>query len=287
MNTPLVVLTYPGHLLLTGITITSYFKFNSYRPVIVVLDDLSEHAWPGYIEYCKYFYSTLVNDISFITTSEIPEAKLFGRNKWVRQQIVKLYLNSVIESDLWLFTDGDVEFCCLVPLDKVPFTIVRPDTKTQVAQNRYVSKILKLNQVGIFTEHPDMNWSPGTYYHQVCVSNPPWRWMNSKILVNLQTYVKDCHGMSLSDFHLTKESQLMLITEWELLANFEQYILQRPLNLVYFPTVPITNALECTDNNIFCKTCYCADAALGREWFANRGIVVPDVIWQTISLISR
>lgn len=285
MNCPLVVLTYPGHFLLTCITIQSYFGHNLTRPVIVVLDDLSSSAWDTYVNDCTHLYLSLGIDATFVLTSALPEAHLFKQNNWVRQQIIKLYLNRLIESPSWLFSDGDIEYCCEVPVNKIPFTIVKPGSETQLQQNRYVSKLLKINQTGLIAKHPDMDWEPGKYYYQVCVSNPPWRWMNSSTLQNLQDYIQSCHDMTLAECHLILKDQLLLVTEWELIANFEHYVLKQPVDLVYYPTHPITNTfVNSTDIN-WCKTCYCTDSGLGREWFAHKGIAVSDSLWQTISSI--
>lgn len=272
MNCPLVVLTYPGHMLLTWLTIKSYFRHNENCPVIVVLDNLGSNVWSTYIEDCIRLYSPLSDSISFILASDIGPAAEFKKNNWVRQQIIKLHLDLVIKNKFWLFTDGDIEYCHLVPENKIPFTLVTEGTETQALQNSYVKTALNITDVGIRLMPKGQ---------QICVSNPPWRWMSTSILKQLRSHIEQIQDQSVTQFHL--KHQHLLVSEWELLANFEQNVLNRPLDLILYPTWPIESTPTIT--SYYCKTCYCTDSGLGREWFTHKGIAVSDSLWQTISSI--
>jgi len=130
---PLVVLTYPGHFLLTALTIQSYFKHHKHTSTTLIIDDTSSFCWPGYLEDCQQQYS----GYNIITVSSLDTAKLF-KGPWVRQQIVKLYLDTLLPFDEWFFTDGDLEYYFPAPTNVIPYVIIRGGP-VRDQQNNYVS----------------------------------------------------------------------------------------------------------------------------------------------------
>lgn len=272
---PLVVLTYPGHFLLTALTIRSYLEYHSSTEVIVVADDLSSHAWPTYLNDCQNLYWAPV-----IPVSQISTAKQFN-NGWIRQQIAKLYMDQVIDADTWFFTDGDVEYRCTAPVNSIPFTITRTGT-LRPQQNAYVARLLGIDNAGIYTEHPDMDWEPGTRRHQVCVSNPPFRTMSAVTLQQLRQHIEQ-QGLSVADVHLTVDN--LAVSEWELIANFQLHVLKQDIPLVYYPTVAIDSNQTSTVD--YCATCYETDQAYSREWWQSKGITISDRIWQQVINIAK
>lgn len=284
MNDPLVVLTYPGHFLLTGVTIKSFFKYNAVRPVVVLVDNLNENTWDGYFRDCIHFYSSLDVDVSIMPIGTLPEAHKFRKNNWVRQQIVKLYLDKLVDFKSWLFTDGDIEYCCSVPNDRVPFSVISAGSERPA--NLYVAKVLNIQNPGIITKYPTWPGLPNPItdeYIQACVSMPPWRWMDRDTLVQLRRYIESVHNMPTDAVHLKYVN--MSISEWELIANFEQHVLGRTINLIYYPAESFDRVIQTRDVN-YCKTCYCTDSGLTREWFETQGIDVSDRIWQLASTIN-
>ena len=276
---PLVVLTYPGHFLLTALTIQSYFQHNAQTSVIVVVDDLSPYTWDSYVADCQELYSTTI-----ICTSSLPEAHKFSSG-WIRQQIVKLYLDQLISKDVWFFTDGDVEYQAPAPTESIPYVFTRGGP-VQDQQNNYVAKLLGIESpVGIYAEHPHMDWEPGTHRHQVCVSNPPFRTMHSSTLRQLREYIKNLHGMELVEIHQTLKNDTYSVSEWELIASFQINILKENIPIVYYPTVPTgSNRGSPFD---YCATCFTTDSEFGREWWQSKGFTVSDEIWQILSKISK
>lgn len=272
---PLVVLTYPGHFLLTVLTIRSYLEHHAPTEVVVVADDLSPHAWNNYLTDCQNLYWAPV-----IPASQIAETKKFNSG-WIRQQIVKLYLDQVLTYDTWFFTDGDVEYRAPAPTNAIPFTITRTGA-LRPQQNAYVAKMLGIDSAGIYTEHSDMDWEPGTCRHQVCVSNPPFRTMSSTTLKQLRQRVEQ-QGQSIADLHLTVDN--LAVSEWELIANFQLNVLKEDIPLVYYPTVSIDG--NQTSSFDHCATCYNTDSSYSREWWQSKGIEVSDRIWQEVVNISK
>lgn len=275
---PLVVLTYPGHFLLTALTIQSFLKHNTADSVYVIVDDLSRFCWPDYVEDCKQLYA----NATILLVSDLAPAAEFT-NPWIRQQVVKLYLDQLLPFDRWMFSDGDVEYFFSVPTDCVPFTITRGgDTQTQ--QNDYVARVLGIDSPGIYTEHPDMNWEPETCWHQVCVSNPPFRTMHASVLAQLRAHVEHLHNQSTAQLHVNES----MASEWELIANFQSNVVGQPIDLVYYPTVSMIDPCPIADSQPnYCATCYNTDIDFGRQWWHSKGIVVTDQVWKKLSNIAR
>jgi hypothetical protein len=276
---PLVVLTYPGHFLLTALTIQSYLKFHTPTSITVIADDLSDFVWPDYLADCERQYGCKI-----ISVSTIEPAQALQHNPWVRQQIVKLHLDQILPYDSWFFTDGDVEYYFPAPHDATPYTIIRGGP-TQDHQNAYVADMLGITNPGVYAEHPLMDWYPDTRRHQVCVSNPPFRTMQSHILQKLRAYIEQLHNQTVIQLH---ERTNHLVSEWELIANFQIHVLKENINLVYYATVPMDNPPTPGQHRPnYCSTCYNSDSGYTREWWGTKGIQVSDRIWNIISKISK
>lgn len=276
---PLVVLTYPGHFLLTALTIKSYLEHHTPTEVIVVADDLSPCAWSTYLTDCQNLYQTTI-----IPVSQLTEAHKFNSG-WIRQQIVKLYLDQLIPHDSWFFTDGDVEYLCPAPGDSIPYVINRGGS-VQDQQNNYVGKLLGIAPpVGIYAEHPHMDWEPGTTRHQVCVSNPPFRTMRKSTLLQLRNYLENYHGMSVDDLHQSLDNHTYSVSEWELIASFQLHVLKEDIPVVYYPTIPLGSDRGSPFDH--CATCYNTDSAYSREWWQSKGIEISDRIWQETINIAK
>ena len=281
MTQPLVVLTYPGHFLLTALTIQTYFQHNPIVPVIVIVDDLSDHCWPNYIKDCENFYQC-----ELILMSAIAITRQFNTG-WIRQQIAKLYLDQILPYDTWFFTDGDVGYYHPAPQDVIPYVITRGGP-AQEKQNAYVSKSLGIDNAGIWAEHEHMDWEPGTYRHQVCVSNPPFRTMKTHTLQQLRYHIEKLHKKTIEELHISVIGLNNLdysISEWELIANFQIHVLKEIIPLVYYPTIPMDDINVSTYN--YCRTCYTSDSAFNKDWWKEKNIHVDDSIWYSILNISK
>jgi len=295
MNQPLVVLTYPGHFLLTALTIQTYLKFHTPSTITVIVDDLSKLAWPEYLDDCQDQYPYTI-----ITTSSIASAQEFPDSPWIRQQIVKLHLDQILPYDTWFFTDGDVEYRFPAPYNAVPYATTHGGP-VQHGQNEYIGSLLGIKNIGIYTNHCNRQWNHETksfmeswVVQQICVSNPPFRTMTAKALDQLKTHVKQHCGKDLIAVHkeiiTTPElNQRVSVSEWELLASFQHHILKENINLVYYPTVPLGEIIKYPGPNQpdYCGTCYNSDSAYSRDWWHEQGINVADRIWNEVSKIFK
>ena len=271
---PLVVLTYPGHFLLTALTIKSYLEYHpTPSKLIIVLDDLSSQVWPSYYNDCTQLYSVLVPSCKILLTSAIPQAHKFASG-WIRQQIVKLYLDTIVEHDQWFFTDGDIVFLHAVDYESIPYSLPIPTD----SQNNYICRLLGISQGGVFVNGD-----------QVCMSDPPFRTMSKKVLIDLRNHVEMIHKRPLDEVHLDYQNEKAInVSEWELIESFKKYITQENLNLVRYAPHRLENI---PDNlNFFTHqflTCYNSDSKFGREFFQKWNVNVSDDLWQILSNISR
>lgn len=277
---PLIVLTYPGHFMLTALTIQSYLQHHNPPDIVIVADDISKHAWPQYVDDCKNFYNQKI-----VPTSSLE----FLKNEscgWLRQQLLKLHLDQLTDFPTWFFTDGDIVFHYPAPKKVIPYSIVR-EKSVRERQNTFVKAMLGLDTIGIYAQHPDIDWVP-FYTTQVCVSNPPFRSMSVHDLVALRTYVENFHKQPFNDTWIDCTTRLdCSVSEWELLENFKTYILNQPSELIYYPSCHegFVKTKETTPD--FCEHHFMSDSQFSRDRFAKHNIRVTDQIWQHLEKISK
>lgn len=265
----LVITTYPGHFLLTASTIQSYLKHNPKIPVVIIVDDLSNFAWPGYLDDCQELYSHQVIPVSYL-----PGINQYKHAPWYRQQIVKLYLDQLITYNNWLSVDGDI--CFREPLrTQAVFYTVSPGGSTQQKQNAYVQKALGIASPGI--------WA---YGKQLCVSNPPIRFLTRQLLKNIRQHITQIHQKTLMELHLELMGDQYSVSEWELIENFKTHVLNESCNLVQYHTYQIGNEPKHPAKH-WCLTCYATDQEVGRTWFEQQDIKVSDSMWAKLIKISR
>lgn len=281
MQEPLVVLTYPGHFMLTALTIQSYLQHHTPPDIVIVADDISQHAWPGYADDCENFYKQKIIPASSL------ECLKNETNGWLRQQLLKLHLDQLTDFSSWFFTDGDIVFRYPAPKNVIPYSIVRGEL-VRKSQNNFVKHILGLSTVGIQAQHPDIDWEPDNIT-QVCVSNPPFRSMAAQDLVALRNYIEEQHNQQFVDVwtSCTTKFERFAVSEWELLENFKTHVQQQPSELTYYPTCPKDHAKIKQSEPDFCEHHFVSDAEFGRDELANLGIKVTDQIWQHLEKISK
>lgn len=289
MQLPLVVLTYPGHFLLTALTLKSYCKYHTPSAVVVVVDDTSPWTWPDYVEDCEQFYGTKIK-----LTSQMNVAHAFRNHPWIRQQIVKLYLDQVLEYHEWFFSDGDVVYNFAIPENITPFSVTGGGL-VQEQQNKYVSTVLKLEQVGI---KATFDQGDGSNTKQVCVSHPPFRFMQADTLQRLRQHIEKLHGKSFCEVHADivnhdldcrPNDPVFSISEWELIANFQRHVLGQELHLQYYPTYPLGDPMGilAPGQPNYVHTCFKSDKDFGPAWFESQGITVESRIWNHLSKINK
>jgi hypothetical protein len=281
MHNRLVILTYPGHFLMTLLTIKSYLAYHpAPEEIIVVADDVSSQSWPTYIRDCEELYAPYSARV--IASSSSTVAKHFAHNDWIRQQIIKLHLDLLIGRDSWFFTDGDIIFLNSVTPGTIPYTMLyESNPAITQQQNNYVCTMLGIDQPGLVVNG-----------QQVCVSNPPFRYLSSQLLQDLRSWVETKSGRQFYQTHEPfQHADSISVSEWELIENFRCYIMQQQPSLVQY--APHTVGPGCPpvgDLNFFKHqfiTCYCSDSELGRAWLESHGAAVSDHHWNLVEQIVR
>jgi hypothetical protein len=278
---PLIVLTYPGHFMLTALTMQSYLQHHAPCDITVIVDDVSNHAWPQYADDCENLYQqkiVLASSVDCVRTQ---------RNGWIRQQLLKLYLDQLTNFSSWFFTDGDIVFRYPAPKRTIPYCITRGGPVQQM-QNSFVKHMLDLTEVGIYAQHRVIVWAPNNTA-QVCVSNPPFRSMQSRDLVDLRAYIEKLHNRPFDQIwnSCVDEHGHAAVSEWELLENFKTYVQQSPSELTYYPTCAKDHTKTKQSEPDFCEHHFLSDAEYGRDELAKFNIKVTDQIWQHLEKISR
>lgn len=288
----IVVLTFPGHFLLTKLTIESLkIWFPHCKTLTVVADDVTVNQsryrsdpnrqdipWSQYIRDCEKFYQCTV----IPSSSHVCSSLHYG---WVRQQMLKLHLDQIVKFQTWFFTDGDVIFKCAVHKDIVPYTLVdvkgvalstrdpEPGEIT-MQQSFYVTKLLGVEHAGFYN----------LYNRRMCLSNPPFRFMNSQDLLDLRQHVENLHHKNFLDIHRGIElDQRYSVSEWEMLEWFKFSIKQqRPDFQEWFTDHVGRPSIKPRTCKWWCETTWNIDTDWPRSWWEQQGIVCCDRIWNLL-----
>ena len=259
MRTHCVVLTFPGHFLQTYQCIQQIKNLDAELAITVLIDDISNKTWPGYIQDCEKLYQ---EPCTFLSTVDFLDP--WSRNPWIRQQIVKLYLDKILafEGNVF-FIDGDVLLHNFPPMESVPYTTVkysgvplsqRDPHPGEVSSQQifYVNHMLHVDEGRLFINDEKY----------IGTSGCPFRDLELGLLPQLRGYVEHINGKNFSQLHLDiADDTRYSVSEWELIEVYKQQILRRKLNLV-----------KC-DKSVFHTTWSC-DVELGQNYFGNS---IPDL----------
>lgn len=276
MSLPLVVLTFPGHFFFTALTVQSFLKHHSTSSeIIIIIDDLSIRVWDSYVKDCEDYYLPFVDKI--LKTSDFEFLRKFTKSGWIRQQMVKLHLDQMVNSNQCFFTDGDIMFLNTVDPESVPYSIPTPNGITEM-NNQYVSELLGIDRPGFYIND-----------QQICVSNPAFRVLDSQMLADLRNHVENRLGVNFLDLHLPYQTQnTASVSEWELIEHFKSHVRGQTPNLIRYAPHDFTHTKYTLDffSHQFI-TCYCTDSGIGKQWFEQQGITGLDRYWPVIEKVKK
>lgn len=259
MRSQAVVLTYPGHFLLTKLTLESIKQhISGIENITVIVDDLSNLAWTEYTNECSDLYQTNV-----IRTSKLPIQNLqeLRKNPWVKQQVIKLYLDQIFPEETEIFfSDGDVVFHHNVEYMCVPY-FVRTQGHEFTLTKEYIENALGKEFSGITVNK-----------RTICANGAPFRDMHLAILPQLRNAVEKYTRKNFIDYHLSlihDNSQAM--SEWELLEFFKKSILQLDSDFYYYHLQYIDKQLD-RDPGRYFTSCFCCDKELDPTWWDTQKI---------------
>lgn len=262
-----IVQTYPAHFYQTLCCLRSVRSTMAGSEVLVVIDDHSTLCWPDYVRNCHDTYQGYVSDI--MLASRISDMQLLRDDPWLRQQTMKLLLDTVIDLDQWLFLDGDVTLLGPPPLDLVPASRVRyagvPLTERDPLPGEtssqtlfYINHMLGADFEG-FWDHEDSGLL-------ITASHPPVRTMRRDLLQGLRQHVETRFHDPLVMIHrnLARNTR-MAASEWDLMEFFRQRIWGEPAAWHW--------------DQSFCETTWSSDRELGLQWFRDRSVDIDPEIW--------
>lgn len=279
-----VILTFPGHFFQTHLCVKSLLEhYPEVARLTFVLDDVQASPWHSYRDdFVDTWQSTIDRPWHIICCSDMPKISACVAGWW-RQQLVKLTLDQILSDDQWFVVDGDVIFRsrCEVK-DHVPISR-RYDGHSRWSQmcELYVKGVLGTEQ-GIMLDQDQ----------PVITSAIPFRYLDRALLSQLRQHVESRFGCEFVDLHLTWFADQTIVadidpptrwvmSEWELIEVSRQQIQGefRP-----YQDIGSGYQIESVDqikakHNIFIHS-YKRDTDVGRAWFEQQGVTIPDSIWQ-------
>ena len=266
-----VVITYPAHFYQTELTLRS---IRTHLPtidrLIVLVDNGRQLSWPNYASLCWQVYQPY--SVNMISAASLLVSKKFYRYPWIRQQMIKLYLDQIIDCAEWILIDGDVNLL-QAPPESVrfgsrlqyqgrPLDQGDPVPGEKTSQTIfYVRHVLQDQYLG-FRDHE------GTY---ITASHPPVHDMSAKVLQSLRQHVEQLHGIDFMDLHLAiAQDTRFSMSEWELIEWYQQHYLAQ-VGPWYF-------------DQSWYETTWDSDQELGIDWFRARGLEVDPDIWSQLPL---
>lgn len=284
-----VVLTYPGHFLLTKVCLQSLKHISDLTNIKVIADDLSLHAWTNYIEDCENLYN-----VEVIPTSGNKILRSWKDNPWIRQQMVKFYLDSFVEHDVF-FTDGDCKFFTDVPRYCTPYTITKysgvPLSERDPLPGEVTSQQQNYVDTFLHNHYPPLD-DPKKIVRRgrtVGTSGCPFRDIKLDVVKELRDYVEtvfhNANGTfkNFSELHQHHQYNTTLsISEWEIYERFRKHILQQELEMVFYPPHSQHDKSTHPSNGDFFATCFECDFDMGIEWFLQEKVPQAENYWDIV-----
>lgn len=228
-------------------------------------DDLKNLSWQSYSDDLQNTFRDCVL---------IPYSVLAGINKvrvgWWRQQLIKLYLDEILDDDEWLVVDGDVIFDNLIDPYTIPVFHFNSD-HTTVMMGNYVKGLLGIDMP--FLEYQN---------HLATTSSIPWRSLDRELLKQLRRRVSEKHPGDFLENHIKwfldqtivggwPEPSRWVMSEWELIENFRYKIAgtQRPLK--FTPSYDYHIDVEMLEEPTF-RHGFVKDPEFDPVWFQTQNI---------------
>jgi hypothetical protein len=281
---PTVILTFPGHFFQTVLCLRSILEFypDCIDTVTVIADDVQCDPWTDYVQDLAQTLAG-VHPVEIVPVSTLAAVRDCVAGWW-RQQLIKLTLDQILPDPAWFVVDGDVIFQsrCKVK-DLVPISR-RYDATSRWSKMcaHYVSGVLGTDQ--------------GVMYDQDCAvstSPVPFRCLDRDLLQALRSHVELRFDTKFVDLHLAWFQDQTIVadidpptrwvmSEWELIECFRQMVQghrlsYREIGSGYQIDADWQKAKGRKD--IFLHS-YQRDTEIGHAWFQDRGITVPESIWQ-------
>lgn len=249
-------------------------KYLSHLPIDIIIDDFGLKYWPTYVSDCQQYLSTEFPDlnINFKLFSWLPGVDDAGHGGWFRQQLIKLHLDQLVESESWAVVDADVIFTEEPRFNTIPAVIHKTATPIDLGNRLYVKSMLNIPEPYLGPE--DEYW---------CASGVPFRLLSRDLLTKLRQHVETIHNKNFLELHNSlmtgneivaydPNGQSMIMSEFQLIEVFR--------NRCYKKLPVQTGASHFEHDSV-------KDWRRDRHWFESQQVKVTDQLWQQSQLFGQ
>lgn len=280
-----VVLTFPGHLFQTVLSVRSIqCCYPEVARFSFVLDDVEQAPWHSYAEdFVREIGRICHLPFDLYYTHELEAIKTCVAGWW-RQQLVKLCLDLVVPGDAWFVVDGDSVFDTRCEVQNTVPVTRRHDKESRfgIMSKQYVRTLLG-TPMGHIEDQGE--W--------VCTNAIPFRYLDRSLLLQLREHVQHRWQRDFVHLHLDwfqdqtivadhDPPDRMTMSEWELIECFRRYVLDQ-----HWPLRDIGSgyAMHLARDSIhqqqdLFRHAYQWDAEIGEAQFDAMGITVSETTWQ-------
>lgn len=282
-----VVISFPGHFLLTRLTIDSLRRFYpDYKQIRVMYDNAVVDGWSSYVDDAAEFYQ--LNKSDFIAFDDVDNKISTCKMGWYRQQLVKCCIDKHFSGDQWFVVDGDIIFDEKIEVAGTTPVAVRPLAEAKDVLSLSVLTCIK-NFLNV-DHHPLQD--DQRYVVTSCV---PFRVLTRETLRELrkraehflggdfvEQIINQCHSQQLVAYD--NDGVIPVMHEWELIESVNRILYpgKFPLKEVGAGYQHYQHTSAVRGGNCY-RQGYVYDYELHRDWFdAQLDTAVSDYHWDCV-----
>lgn len=261
-----VITTFPGYFFSTILTLQAVYKYLGKLPVSILIDDFGLDAWPSYVDDFKIYVAQHFDNkhIDYKLFSDLPNVDSANTGGWFRQQLIKLYLDQLVDNNHWLLIDGDTVLEDTPDIDSIPL-FAGPGSSVDIGNRKYVEFVLAIDQP--YFDTANQWW---------CASAVPFRYVSRELLTQLRQHVEKMHNKNFLQLHidLMKQNQLvafdpdqqrMIMSEFQLMEIYRHRIQQ-------WSRLRFGSASAFSHDSV-------KDWNRAADWFVKQGLLNVDQHW--------
>ena len=250
-------------------------NYLSHLPIDIIIDDFDLDHWPTYVTDCQQYLVAEFPDLSFDFKlfSQLPNVDNARHGGWFRQQLIKLHLDQLVESESWAVVDADVVFAEIPRFNTIPVVIHKTATPIDLSNRQYVKCMLNISEPYL-----------GSANEYWCASGVPFRLLSRDLLTKLRQHVEAVHSKNFLKLHIDlmlgneivaydPTGQRMVMSEFQLLEVFR--------SRCYSQLLPVQVGASSFEHDSV------KDWNRHRTWFETQNIKVSDQLWQQSQLFGQ
>ena len=268
-----VVTTFPGYFFSTALCLQSIQQHVPGIGVDIIIDDFGLAAWPDYVSDCETYIRDQFPDLDlqFYQFSQIPTVDRAGAGGWFRQQLIKLHLDQILDTDRWLLIDADVVLHEPPDISTVP-VLPHPPDPIGIGNRLYIKHMLGTGKPWLFGE---------SEHKFVCASGIPIRYITRDLLTSLRNHIEsviDCNTLELHLDLIAKQQLVAYDPDAKTMVMSEFQLIEVYRNQFYSKPVPLRQGTAKFEHTSI------------KDWRQTPGyfgtVAVPDQYWQKLLQFS-